>query len=499
MHINYRRLGVLILGLAVVLGACSSAVVVGRQVILRAKPIPVTVRVVDPQGVTVPSAAVVLGDLSTSPGRPVDLYRSRFPVTVQVSATGYHPATTELVEPPEGDVEMVLDPVVVAGRVVDEAGVGLAEATVTLGAVTTVTDRSGAFALGPAVEGDISVFKPAWLPGEAVWDGSAQEDLEIELRPRVVRAMHAIMALPAQAAWEPFLDLASRTEINGVVLDVKDESGYISHASEVPLAREMDAVFGSYDLTDAVTELHDRGLYVIGRVVTFEDPVAAEAKTSLAIKNGSGAYHKGGQAFLDPTDPETREYAIDLGVEACEAGMDEIQFDYVRFPTGLKASMQLDGEGPFVGSDGERPRLDAIASFLAQARETLHPLGCAVSADIFAIVLSTPNDQGIGQSPEEISASVDVLSPMIYPDHYADGWIGFDKPRDHPGAVVDNAMAAGVPRLAPGSIMRPWIADFNYGASSVRAEIDAVEKYGSGWMLWNPGSRHTEGALNPGN
>jgi hypothetical protein len=125
-------------------------------------------------------------------------------------------------------------------------------------------------------------------------------------------------------------------------------------------------------------------------------------------------------------------------------------------------------------------------------------MGCAVAADIFAYVMRTPDDQGIGQRPEDLATAVDVLSPMIYPDHYGSGNFGFDRPKDHPGEVVDLALQEGLPRMQAGSaVLRPWTADYLYTADQVRAEINSIEKHGLGWMLWSATSNHTPGALRP--
>ena len=455
-------------------------------------PVRVVVRVVDAHGSTIPDPDVTIG--STRGDGEALVKPGGFPVEVHASAPGYLPASMMVMLPPTAPITLQLEPVVLRGTVTTASGVPLDDAMVSLGSAASSTGPDGSFELSPAIPGTVSISRPAWLPVDTRWDGTT-DGLDIQLEPRVVKAIHAVSGLPQGDRWEPFLHIADRTEINSVVFDIKDESGKIRYGSQVPLALEAGAVDPMYRLDDIVAEMHDRGLYVIGRVVTFEDPIVASARPDLAIRSGSRPLRKGSQAFLDPTDLDARAYGIDLAVEACEAGVDEIQFDYVRFPTGLTAGMSLDGGGVYVGADGQADRLEVISSFLEEARAVLHPLGCAVSADVFAIVLSTQNDQGIGQRPEEIGAQVDALSPMIYPDHYSDGWIGFDSPADHPAAVVENALADGVPRLPPTTIMRPWIADFNYGASSVRAEIDAVGDLG--WMLWNPGSRVTENALEP--
>ena len=490
------RLKVFILAVAVVTAGCASVVTVGKRILPKPKPIPVSVKVFDTSGASIDRAEIAIAGERAANGAEVGIMKVDFPIDVSVAADGYHPMALTIDEPPEQPVPVRLTPVVLTGRITTADGHPLAHAVVRLGELSMTTGPGGSFRLAPAIPGTLTVDRPAWISAESEWDGT-EEPLEIALEPRIIKATHAVMWLPGRDSWGDFLDLATRTEINAMVLDIKDESGFVAHRSKVPLALEVDAVTGTYPLEDAIADIHERGLYAIGRVVSFQDPVLANERPDLAIMKGSRPYHQGSQAFLDPTDPAARQYNIDLAIEACQAGLDEVQFDYVRFPTGMTATMPLDEDGIYVGADGQQDRLDAISAFLAEAREELHSLGCAVSADVFAIVLSTQNDQGIGQRPEEIGDQVDALSPMIYPDHYSDGWIGYDKPADHPFEVVDNALASGMPRLAPTTIMRPWIADFNYGPASVREEIDAAEGYGLGWMLWNAGSRHTEGALLP--
>jgi hypothetical protein len=176
---------------------------------------------------------------------------------------------------------------------------------------------------------------------------------------------------------------------------------------------------------------------------------------------------------------------LDLAVEACTLGFDEIQFDYVRFPAGLTGEAARRSH-----PTTQAERIAAVVGFLDEARTRLHPVGCAVAADIFAIVLSSPDDQGIGQRPEELSQAVDVLSPMVYPNHYDDGWLGFADPADHPGAVVADALDDGMVRLVGTAVLRPWLQAFSYSSSSILAEIGESEQRELGWMLWNPGSRY---------
>ena len=225
--------------------------------------------------------------------------------------------------------------------------------------------------------------------------------------------------------------------------------------------------------------------------MTFQDPVAARAVVDMAILDTAtgGPLRKRNQYFLDPTDQQSREYALRLAEEVCAAGFDEIQFDYVRFPDGYPDTAVFD-----LG-DSEGVRIGTITSFLDQAADRLHPLGCLVAADIFGFITSAIGDGGIGQEFAALTATADVISPMVYPSHYSKGWFGFDKPNDHPGEVVAGALDAGINRLESQTVIRPWLQDFYYTPSQVREQIDAAEARSLGWMLWNAVSEFEVDAL----
>jgi hypothetical protein len=202
-------------------------------------------------------------------------------------------------------------------------------------------------------------------------------------------------------------------------------------------------------------------------------------------------YKANGQFFLDPTDSDARAYALALAAEACAAGVDEIQLDYVRFPDARRESAQFDGG---VTLD---VRVATITGFLRETVSLLHPMGCAVGADIFGFLTAALDDGGIGQRWEDLAEVVDVASPMVYPSHYDAGWYGFENPNEHPADMVRLALEDAMKRLPRSVVVRPWLQDFGYSTESVRAQIDSTEAFGLGWMLWNAESNVTVAALNP--
>ncbi|MBK5268164.1 MAG: hypothetical protein JJE47_12095 [Acidimicrobiia bacterium] len=370
-----------------------------------------------------------------------------------------------------------IPPIEVSGTVTDANGSPLAGATVASDQGLATTGADGKFdliAIGPTV----TFTKPAWLPLEVDW--SATSDAQVLMEPRIVKAVRvARYTYLERDGLEGTMELIKDTSINAIVFDTKDEVGTTLYPTTVALANEMGAVEDFYDPVATLETVHAAGLYAITRIVTFEDPIWTKAhpESKLAGK------------WIDPRNPDNWEYPLDLAIEACELGFDEIQFDYARFPAGSTA-----GAAP---PTTQQERLTAISGFLTEARSRLHPLGCAVSVDIFGITTSSPTDEGIGQRPEELSAMVDALSPMVYPSHYSPGWLGFSDPNDHPGPVTADALEAALPRMTPGSILRPWLQAFYYNSGQVRAAIDEAESRGLGWILWNAVGNYNKEALTP--
>ena len=244
-------------------------------------------------------------------------------------------------------------------------------------------------------------------------------------------------------------------------------------------AHEWGAVVNAYNPAERIAQAREKGLYLITRVVTFEDGFWAEARPEQAFDG----------RWINPTIISAWEYPLALAEEACNLGFDEIQFDYVRFPSG--ATVETSGQLDMTQAE----RIGAIEGFLEEARQRLHSLGCAVSADVFGIVLAAENDQGIGQRPEELTRHLDAFSPMIYPSHYSDGWLGLDDPNEHPYDVTSDAIQDGLARIQPGVILRPWLQAFWWTDDQVRRSIQAAEDHEVGWILWNAVSNFSRAAI----
>lgn len=459
----------------------------------------VSVQVYDEDGIPITGARGSAGDARAATDSS-GLLRVRWHgdvIPISVEADGFFPAAIAVDAFQEEPYELVLRDVVLRGVVVDDANAGIPAVSVSLGGVDTVTDRSGRFQFARALEGTISVSKAGWYDTEFVWTGATLVT-EIRMDPKVIRALHVGGNVFTEAdMWRDLLEVADETVVNALVIDVKDESGRVFYDTGVELAHRVGAVDELFDIDQVIAEMDRRGLYKIARLVTFQDPISARKAPEIAIYDTAAdhPFRLGHQYFLDPTDDQARGYALDLAEEVCRAGFNEIQFDYVRFPDGYPNGFP--DHIRFDAGSAPEGREAVITGFLEEAAARLHPHGCLVAADIFGFITTVLGDGGIGQELGPLSLTVDVLSPMLYPSHYTRGWFGLDRPNDHPGTVVSEALADGVDRVEGSAVIRPWLQDFYYTPAQVREQIDAAEERALGWMLWNARSRFQTEALAP--
>ena len=461
---------------------------VGGIILFRAVTAPdvVQLRVLGADGVPLAGATITSPDgrAATSADGGIALLAFEAPATLSVNAPGYRPATYDVKAiPPQGPLSLQMEPNVLQGRVTDANGIGLPGATVTLGAISATAGDFGGFEIVAAEPGTITVSKAAWDTKEVPWQGEAGR-LDIILDPFVVKGIRVYAkAAGDDAQFDALLRLADSTPVNALVFDTKSEDGQVVYDSKVPEATADGSIYPEYDVEERLAQAKEHGLYTITRIVTFQDHYRAQLRPELAIHNADGSIwtNASGLAWMDMTNQATWQYPIDLGVEACQLGFDEIQYDYARFPTDGDVSAIVYP----IGEVDAQTRVEMIAAFLAEARRQIHAEGCAVSADLFAIVLSVGDDQGLGQRVEELSWSVDAISPMIYPSHYSPGWLNFDNPNDHPAEVVGQALDSGIPRLEGGALMRPWLQGFSWSPDQVQESILTAEDSGNGWMLWN--------------
>jgi hypothetical protein len=306
---------------------------------------------------------------------------------------------------------------------------------------------------------------------------------------------------------ERVLELVARTELNAVVIDVKGDRGLIPYRTAVPLALEAGAQGPVIikDFEGFLASLKARNIYTIARIVTFKDNVLAQHRPDWAIldtRTGKPWIDNEKLAWVDPFREEVWDYAIAIAKEAVAKGFDEVQFDYVRFPTDGKLSAAR-----YSQPNNAQTRLPAIAGFLAKARRELGPMGTFIAADVFGYTAFNDNDTDIGQRVEELALHLDYICPMVYPSGYHRGIPGVRNPVVQPYEIVKESVRLTRKRSAPGAVqVRPWLQDFRdyafdkriFGVNEIRAQIRGARDGGAlGFMLWNPKNDYTGAALAP--
>jgi hypothetical protein len=283
-----------------------------------------------------------------------------------------------------------------------------------------------------------------------------------------------------------FDEILLNTFVNTVVLDVKTDNGHLLYDSKIPEVEELNNERIKYNSASLKEFKEKYDIYLIGRVVAFQDPLFSKKYIDSSIIDLSTGlqYSQNDQYFLDPSDIKSRTYILNIALEACALGFDEIQFDYIRYPDTSKQDLRYDQESNFEN------RVNNINSFLSNATIELHNIGCLSSADIFGYVLNAKSDNGIGQYLESIVESVDFISPMIYPSHYSSGSFGYDKPNNYPYEVITASLNDGLNRGVNPVNLRPFLQGFWHTSEGVRLNIKAAEDKDLDWIVWNNSSNY---------
>jgi hypothetical protein len=329
---------------------------------------------------------------------------------------------------------------------------------------------------------------------------------DVTLPAFVARALYAPSSVfEGTGRLDAMLALIDRSEVNAMVIDVKETGGWLYYDTDLPEVVESGALMDNpvFTLEQLLPALKERGIYTIARVVVMKDNTLGRARPELAVRNtstGEPWTDWGGGVWLDPGNPGVAEYVAAIAGDLAAKGFDEVQLDYIRFYS----------DGPYELAETNLPhtqsfRLPTIQRVMRVISDELAWTRTFLAADVFPISFIASDDQGIGQRPEVIMPYVDYFSPMVYPSHYYPGVFDVAVPNEEPYVMIDrtleimNAQAAGLPLR-----IRPWIQDFGYGpfraytAADVRAEMQAVaDNGGAGWMIWNAAAVFTEAALGP--
>ena len=346
------------------------------------------------------------------------------------------------------------------------------------------------------------------VPAPAVPDDSIlRPRAPLVATPEPLRGLYVNRwAALGQRMWQ-LIDVAKTTEVNALVIDVKDDRGFVLYRSRVPLASEIGADTNMPMRASRVRALLDtmraHGIYPIARIVVAKDPLLAQKRTEWAIRRrddpASPWLDRNGKPWLDPHQRGVWQYAVDLAIEAVDLGFSEVQFDYVRFPDEKR--MAAESVYPLAAG---RTRAQVVREQLAFSREALRPAGVPFTIDVFGLTATDTTDMGIGQRWEQFMDVADVVLPMSYPSHYAPGTYGLASPNARPYETIARTLQDAKRRTAgianPARLI-PWYQDFTlgpprYGAAEVRAQMKAGYDAGvMGWVLWNPRSDYTVEAL----
>jgi hypothetical protein len=405
-------------------------------------------------------------------------------------------------------LDVALSPTVITGNVVDKSGNPVAGARVATmdGGAATTTSGDGTFRLTGVTNADAVVVSASGF-GDQVVAVDDTRTISAQLDQAMIKAVYAnIGVLGDPERWNRLIEIADTTEINAIVIDVKQDTIY--YDTQVPFFRNIEGmVVPAIDPTALLAELDEHGIYSIARMVVFKDPVVAEARHDLAVGNevtGDVWRDMNGAAWVNAFNEELWQANADLGAELATLGFDEVQYDYIRFPS----------DGDLTTTDfgrdyTEANRRAAISGAVALGAQEVHAAGANFAVDLFPIVALMGDDQGIGQTVQDLAPMVDYICLMVYPSHFETGNIPVDgPPNDFPAETVTYTMQKAE-ELIPGTMakMRPWLQDFTYplegyaayGPDEVRAQIDAAEAAGvSGWMLWNAAGEFEVAALAPG-
>lgn len=329
--------------------------------------------------------------------------------------------------------------------------------------------------------------------------------------PDAVRGIYVTGPSAGGDRFDSLVDLVDSTDLNTMVIDIKEDHGEITFKPEKGSPYEKAAEDYIDDPKEMLRFLEEKGIYPIARIVVFKDSVLANEKPELSFKENGNVWTNGkGEAFVNPFKKEVWDYNTKLAKKAAEFGFQEIQFDYVRFPEGFEDyNDELEysqGDYKNMNMGNKKRRVKAVTDFVKYARDELKDYDVKMGVDLFGYAATVPETPGIGQNFSRISNHVDVISSMIYPSHWT-SYFGLELPDKHPYQLVNEY--AKVENKVLGDldappVSRPWIQDFeapwlydgeptHYGKKEVEAQIKALNENDiNEFLVWNAANSYTE-------
>ncbi len=333
--------------------------------------------------------------------------------------------------------------------------------------------------------------------------GGSPSDCKLLIPPIKVKGIYITGAMAGTKNMSNLVELVTSTEMNAIVLDIKNDGGNVTYKIEYEDAKEIGACIRYVkDMPALIKELHEKGIYVIGRIVCFKDPILAKKRPELALvkANGSPVSDGKGNPWVNPFKKGVWEYICGLAEQATKDGFDEIQFDYVRFPIGTDANQANYGVDLATYS-----REQGLTDFFSYVEKRLHAKGIIFGADLFGTVIGSTTDRDrTGQDYIRIASMTDNICPMIYPSHYANKTFGLDVPDAHPYTCIKKALELSQEQLSRDSLpkarVRAWLQCFsapwvkghiNYGSAQIKQQIQGVYDAGyDEWILWNASNHY---------
>lgn len=371
------------------------------------------------------------------------------------------------------------------------------------------SEDEGAEDKGAESEGD-GVSGNALASGGEEGGAAAAEGAETPRRePVKVKGIYVSGPVAGIARMDELIELVDQTELNAVVIDIKNDEGKVTYDMQSEQVLEIGASVNYIsDIEALVTKCKEKNIYLIARIVAFRDPYLAEQKPEWAVHTKEGAVFrdKSGLAWVNPYERGVWDYLVEIASEAAAVGFDEVQFDYIRFSTDVKAD-EVD-YGPEAETVG---KIDVITEFTQYIYEKLRPLGVYVAADVFGTVIENETDQQIvGQDYVKMAEYLDYICPMIYPSHYRNGSYGIAVPDADPYHTIYGACSASVQELGVlpeenRAHVRAWLQSFtaswvpghiSYGPQQIRAQIKGAYDAGyDEWILWNAAVKYQRDSL----